>query len=136
MSVPLHSAKPYLLLTGATGMLGSQLLAKLLLRQMPVAVLARPKTGRTPESAYQRIDQLLQRFERAYGRHLKRPVVLTGDINQEGLGLCSTADAWCRQHVGRVLHSAASLSFLPASESPDNEPYRTNVDGDQDWFDV
>ncbi len=119
----------YLLLTGATGMLGSQLLAKLMQLQLPVAVLARPKTGRTPESAYQRIDALLQRFEQAYGRKLKRPVILTGDINEPGLGLSAESDAWCQLHIRRVLHSAASLSFLPASESPENEPYRTNVEG-------
>lgn len=124
--------KSYVLLTGATGMVGSHLMARLLARQVPVAVLVRDSeatAGRTANTAANRVDRLLSRFEAHWGRQLKRPVVLSGDINSRRLGLSAGSLGWLRDHCRSVIHSAASLSFRPACESAVNEPYRSNVGG-------
>ena len=113
-------------------MVGAQILARLLAKQLPVAVLARDsasKSNETPVSAHERIDRLVRKFEASWGRNLKRPIVIAGDINQPNLGICRDAIDWLRSHCRQVIHSAASLSFRPASETTDNEPYRSNVDG-------
>jgi len=124
--------QPYVLLTGATGMVGAQILARLLVRQVPVVVLARDSTSKsneTPVSAHDRIERRIRKFEASWGRNLKRPIVMQGDINQPNLGIGDNAIDWLRVHCGQVIHSAASLSFRPAAETTDNEPYRSNVDG-------
>ena len=116
----------YTLLTGATGQLGRHLLADLLRSGLPTAVLTR---GSAESDAAARIDRLLGDLESQTGRRLPRPVVLEGDLTQPGLGLSQPSRRWLREHVVRVVHSAASLSFKPAASHPDNEPFRTNVDG-------
>jgi len=124
------------LMTGATGMVGSQLMAKLLDSGVPVAVLARDSfqrssdpARRTTISAHQRIETLLSRFEKSSGKPLARPTVLCGDLTSDSLGLDPESLNWIAGHVNSVIHSAASLSFRPASESSHGEPYRTNVLG-------
>ncbi len=113
-------------------MVGAQILARLLAKQVPVAVLARDsasKSNETPVCAHERIDRLVRKFEASWGRNLKRPIVIAGDINQPNLGIGRDAIDWLRSHCRQVIHSAASVSFRPASETTDNEPYRSNVDG-------
>lgn len=124
------------LLTGATGMVGSQVMAKLLAGGVTVAVLARDtfarnaRSGRkTVQSAETRIETLLARFESRWGIQLARPIVVRGDLNAESLGLDDNTTEWLGANVNSVIHSAASLSFKPASETSDGEPYRTNVAG-------
>ncbi|EKJ99834.1 Male sterility domain-containing protein [Rhodopirellula baltica SH28] len=114
------------LITGASGMLGSYVVAELLRGRIECAVLVRAKGKQTAE---QRIDQILARFEQAWQVSLPRPKVLEGDLNQPRLGLSGESVQWVRDNCDRMLHSAASLSFLPADPAGDNEPYRTNVDG-------
>ena len=115
-----------ILITGASGMVGSYVLAELLRRGEACAVLVRPKGQRT---ASERVDQILRRFEQRWQVQLGRPQVLTGDLNQRNLGLGSPDRQFVTEHCNRILHSAASLSFLPASDHADDEPYRTNVQG-------
>jgi thioester reductase-like protein len=112
----------YTLLTGGTGLLGGFLLRDALRRNMPIAVVVRKTTTRTPS---ERIDALLAPWETE--RNLPRPVVLTGDVSQPGLGLSAAERAWVAAHCQRVIHSAASISFYRETES--NEPYRSNVEG-------
>jgi nucleoside-diphosphate-sugar epimerase len=132
MYLPTTQSKPYVLVTGATGMVGSQLMARLLARQIPVAVLARDAAGANGHvavSAKDRVEHLLGKFESRWDRRLKRPVVLIGDINSAGLGLCEDSLEFVEANCSSVIHSAASLSFRPAAESAVNEPYRSNVGG-------
>lgn len=119
-------SRPYVLLTGATGMVGAQLLARLMRRHVPVMVLVRDKG---PQSAAARVDQVLARFERAWQRRLGRPAVISGDMAAPRLGLSRGDERIIHEHCGTVLHCAASMSFRPAADSPNNEPFRTNVDG-------
>ncbi len=114
------------LLTGSTGLLGQFLLADLLRSRCPVTVLVRDSRVGT---AQERVELLLRRFEDSSGRRLPRPIVLTGDLTLPGLGLDSRDHMWLKRHCHAVIHSAASLSFKPAAEHPDNEPFRTNVEG-------
>ncbi|WP_235033214.1 type I polyketide synthase [Rubripirellula obstinata] len=121
-----------LLVTGATGMVGSYVIAELLRRNKEsgskgkLLAIAR---GKGKLSAADRIDAILSKFENHWGHALPRPIVMQGDLLQPGLGLGKADSKLIRKSCDRVLHSAASLSFAPASESPENEPYRTNVDG-------
>jgi len=123
----------YTLLTGSTGSIGNDLLCDLLRSQLPVAVLVRSKAGST---AAERIECQIRRTESHIGRRLIRPVVLEGDLRQPGLGLSDSDRHWVAKHCERVLHSAANLSFAPATQHPENEPFRTNVQGTQNLLHV
>ncbi len=114
------------LLTGSTGLIGRYLLADLTRSRLPVAVLVRSNRY---QSASARIEAVLTDLERRTQRTFVRPVILDGDLTQPHLGLSRQQQDWVARHCGRVLHSAASLSFKPAAEHPDGEPYRTNVEG-------
>lgn len=113
----------YLLLTGATGLVGRYLLRDLLAIETPVAVLAR---SNRVESAVQRVEALMERWERLAGRSLPRPVVLEADLRQPMLGLSDQHRAWVAENCDRVLHNAASMTFR---EDKHGEPFRTNRDG-------
>ncbi|MGB0656121.1 MAG: SDR family oxidoreductase [Pirellulales bacterium] len=114
----------YLMLTGATGLLGRSLLRDLAAAGRRIAVLVRPGKG---ASAVQRIDELLLDWQEVAAADVPFPVVLAGDITQSGLGLTHEETEWVAQNVDELIHSAASLSFQ--KRESDGEPYRSNVDG-------
>ena len=118
--------RPYVLLTGSTGMVGAQLLARLMRRHVPVIALVR---GKGAQSAEARVDAVLSRFENAWNQRLGRPAILTGDMGSPRLGLSTRDEQIIRENCDTVLHCAASMSFRPAADCPNNEPFRTNVDG-------
>jgi hypothetical protein len=126
MLIPASHHRPFVLLTGATGLVGGLVMAELLRREIPVAILVRANRR---QSATERVEGLMQRLEERYGHLLVRPVVLSGDLCVPGLGLSEFDTQWLAVHCGSVIHSAANLLFRPANEHPDNEPWRTNVDG-------
>jgi thioester reductase-like protein len=115
---------PYYLLTGATGLLGNYLLRDLLRADQSVAVLVRPSRR---QSARQRIELLMAKWDEEEGVPLPRPVVLEGDITQEDLGLDANDLRWAAEHCTAVINNAASLTFHATSE--EGEPYRSNVNG-------
>ena len=115
-------------MTGATGMVGATVLAQLLKSQREVdsfrcAVIARAKGSSTPE---ERLNNVLAPFERHWNLSLPRPVIFRGEVNEPGLGLSPADVGWVETHCDAILHSAASLSFSPASENKEGEPFRTN----------
>lgn len=118
--------RQFVLLTGSTGLVGGQVLARLIERDISVAVLVRSNRRQT---AAERVEALMLRLEERFGRLFVRPVVLDGDLCKFGLGLSDSDRRWISENCGSVIHSAANLLFRPANEHPDNEPYRTNVDG-------
>ncbi|MCR4413207.1 MAG: SDR family oxidoreductase [Thermoguttaceae bacterium] len=115
---------PYHLLTGATGLLGSYLLREFARAERPVAVVVRSAHR---ESARQRVENIMVRWEKELGYLLPRPVVFEGDICKPNLGLDSDAIHWLSQNCESVVHSAASLTFQPDPRR--GEPERTNVEG-------
>lgn len=80
---------PYVLLTGATGLVGRYLLRDLLSRSERVAVLVRSDKSRT---ARDRVGALIAHWEQLKGRSLCRPV----DIMQ---GETLTVDGGAAVHV-------------------------------------
>ena len=113
----------YLLVTGATGLLGRSLVRDLQSAGRRVAILVR---GSKTASAEARADEILEDWRDVAGVTVQAPVVLEGDISLPGLGLAPAAAAWAAQNVGEVVHSAASLSFQARD---DGEPWRSNVGG-------
>ena len=107
-------------------MVGSYVMAELLRRGVPLVVTARAK-GR--QQAADRIEAILRDFEHAWNGSLPRPRVLDASLDQPSLGLCDDDQRVVADHCDQIIHSAASLSFAPASENANHEPYRTNVDG-------
>ena len=120
----------YLLLTGATGLVGQYLLRDLLLEGMPVAVLIRSKGTR---AAHARLDHIMSHWEAELGKNLPRPVCLEGDIAEPGLGLNQSTRRWVARRVGPILHNAASLSFT--GQDRDNEPWLSNLTGTANLLD-
>jgi len=114
----------YHLLTGATGLLGGYLLRDSLLAGLRMALLVRPTRA---ESARQRVESLLSRWERNGEYSLLRPVVLEGDLSQPDLGLEASDVHWVSEHCDSVIHNAASLTFHGSSR--EGEPWRSNLGG-------
>ena len=133
MNTPATHNRPFVLLTGSTGLVGGLVLAKLLNCGLPVAVLVRANRR---QSAAERLDALMRRMEERFNRLFVRPVVLAGDLCASGLGLTDHDQHWISANCGSIVHSAASLLFRPATEHPDHEPYRTNLEGTRQLLDV
>ena len=114
----------YLLLTGATGLLGSYLIRDLTRQGVRLAVVVR----RTKfASAKQRIEDCLTRWEKIAGHSLPRPVVLEGNLSVPNFGLTEEQIEWVSKHCDSLMHNAASLTFQ--AESPEGEPWASNVKG-------
>ena len=133
MDTPARHNRPFVLLTGATGLVGGLVLAQLLKNEIPVTVLVR---GNRRQTAAERCEFLMRRLEARLGCHFVRPVILDGDLCQPGLGLSDADRRWIASNCGSVIHSAANLLFRPASEHPEHEPYRTNVEGTRHLLEV
>lgn len=116
--------KKYVLLTGATGLVGRYLIRDLLLAGHRLAVVVRASEKETPA---QRIEGIIQSWEEQLGNSLPRPVVLEGDVTDPGFGFSPRTLAWVREHCNRILHNAAILTFYGADRN--GEPWRTNLNG-------
>lgn len=114
----------YLLVTGATGLLGRSLVRDLAAAGRRVAVLVR---GSKTAGAADRNDEILADWQEVAGATVPCPVVLEGDITQPGLGLTAAAAAWTARNVDELVHSAASLAFQ--MRDSDGEPWNSNVNG-------
>ncbi len=114
----------HILLSGATGLIGRYLLRDLLATDNAVACLIRSSAR---EAGRQRLDRMVDQWERQLGRKLPKPHLLSGDLRQPGLGLSSDDRTWVKTHCRAVLNSAGNVTFH--SNGEDGEPWRTNVDG-------
>jgi len=104
-----------LLLTGATGFVGMELLLRYLERtERRVFVLVR---GRDEGAARKRLRSILSEAG-GYGDHADRLVVVNGSLTEDGLGLAPGQLERLAEDVTDIVHSAASVSFsLPLPES-------------------
>lgn len=119
------------LLTGATGLLGRYLLRDLLEKGAAVAVLIRP---RGKQSAEERLRPLTVSWEEELGRELPSPVVLEGDITAPGFGWNDETRRWVTANCQRMLHNAASLTFVGKDRSQD--PWLSNTTGTANTLEV
>ena len=114
----------YVLLTGATGLLGLYLVRDLLLAGQRLALLLRPSKKQT---CRERLEQILQFWEERSRCVLPRPVCIEGDVTETALGLSPADQRWIATNCGRLLHNAASLTFVGSDRQ--GEPWRTNLQG-------
>jgi long-chain acyl-CoA synthetase len=115
--------RPPVFLTGATGFLGMEVLARLLERgDRDVVCLVRAADDK---AAQERLDGVLARLwdEPAPYRHRARAVA--GDVTQPGLGIDGRVRTELAEDIGAVLHCAASITF----DLPVDEAREINVEG-------
>lgn len=122
--------REFVLLTGATGLLGRYLIRDLAEQNVPLAVLVRPSRK---SSAEDRVAAICRFWKQDYGLDIPVPKVLVGNILDERLGLSPDDFDWAADNVGSMLHNAASLSFV--STGRQSEPWRSNIDGTQTVLD-
>jgi thioester reductase-like protein len=105
-----------LLLTGATGFVGMELLARYLERtDRRVYALVR---GRDDAEAAARLEAAVSRMLPDPAGYADRVVAVRGDVARPGLGMAPRRRAELAEAVGEIVHSAASVSFtLPLPES-------------------
>ena len=105
-----------LFLTGATGFVGMQLLARYLERtDRQVFALVR---GTDDEDAQRRLDEIVARMLPDPTPHEGRAVAVRGDVLKPGLGMSPRRRAGLASEIGEIVHAAASVSFtLPLPES-------------------
>ena len=108
----------HILVTGATGFLGVQLIRELLERK-PTATLSLLVRDRAEQSAQQRVDDFVPLAERS------RVQVFSGDVSQPHCGLSSSDYERLSAETTRVIHSAATVRFDHSLD----EARRINVDG-------
>ena len=115
--------RPGLLLTGATGFLGGELLARLLERgERPIYALVR--AGDDVE-AQRRLDGVIGSLLGDSERWSRRVTAVSADIASPGLGMDPARRAQLAERVDQVIHCAASVSFTLGLE----ESRAINVDG-------
>jgi len=105
-----------LLLTGATGFLGMELLARYLERtDRTVYALVR---ARDDAEARARLRTAVARVVPAPGRFDHRLLAIRGDVAEPGLGIPRSRRLALAEAVTEIVHSAASVSFtLPLQEA-------------------
>jgi thioester reductase-like protein len=98
-----------ILLTGATGFLGMELLARLLERtEKTVFALIR---GADDEEADARLMDSARAVVREPERFRERLVAVRGDVTLPDLGLSDERRAFLAERIDEIVHSAASVSF-------------------------
>lgn len=110
----------YLLLTGATGLVGRYLLRELLQAGVGVATVVRP--GKGPAT----LEGIMRHWEQQAGRVLARPVVIEGDLRHDDVVIDADQRRWVAGHCDTLLSCAASMTF---KEDKYGEPFRTNIEG-------
>ncbi|GMW00296.1 MAG: hypothetical protein AMXMBFR84_14340 [Candidatus Hydrogenedentota bacterium] len=109
------------LLTGATGIMGSWVLGEALAKGVRPVVIMRDEN---PQRAQDRIDAVLRLIGKEQYRDRVR--VVKGDASRPNFGLASALVDEFRSTLDAVLHCAASTSFNP---SDDSDIWATNVEG-------
>lgn len=121
------SDRKSILITGATGFLGSHLAARFLENGCRVTVLARASNNASPRS---RVQHVLREVGVS---HFDNLAVYEGDISLPDVGLNECARKQIVSATDEVWHCAASLSF---QEQDREEIYRMNVDGTRHVIDL
>jgi len=105
----IDGGEPGTLLTGATGFLGGEVLARLLERsERPVYALVRARSDGEAQARLQRVTESLLGSHEPWSR---RAVAVAADIAEPGLGMRSSRRSWLAERIARIVHCAASVSF-------------------------
>jgi thioester reductase-like protein len=117
MGVAMTPAGGAVLITGTTGFVGMELLARYLERG-DRHVFALVRAG-DDEAARERIDEVLANlFGSRARRYQDRVVAVAGELTEPGLGLGERRAHALAEEVSTIIHSAASVSFtLPLEEA-------------------
>ncbi len=110
----------YVLLTGATGHLGSYLLKDLLEHGLSPALVIRGNKV----SAERRFEDLLSEWNLLDSTEIPPPVCLVGDTTKPDFGLNSSDLNWVRFNCSSMIHCAATVQF---SGSANNETLQSNI---------
>jgi nucleoside-diphosphate-sugar epimerase len=120
--VCLLNALAPVLLTGATGLIGGELLRAMLSRGLRnVTAVVRPACGRTVEM---RITDRLRRSGCEWTAANTRLRAVAGDVRWPGLGLQSAVADRLRAEVEIIVHTASETSFIRTRDCRD-----TNIGG-------
>lgn len=110
-------SQQHILLTGATGYLGSRLLYELLNRKDNVVVycLVRPSLGEEPR---QRLTHVMSSY---FGQEIiekleNQVIVVQGDLEKYSLGLTVTNTELLRQKVDSIIHCGAEVKHFGEAE--------------------
>ena len=124
-----HDDRP-ILLTGATGFLGMELLARYLEQTArPVIALVR---GRDQREAAARLRAAVHEVVPDAERHEPRLTAVRSDLEAPGLGLTDAQRDELAERVGEIVHSAASVEFtLPLEQAR-----RINVAGTRNMLEL
>ena len=115
--------KPSVFLTGATGFLGIEVLARLLdAGEREVIVLVRAADD---AAAAERLDGVLAKLWRDPSPYRERVRAVAGDVTSDGLGIAAAQRTALAEDVGAIMHCAASISF----DMPLKEAREINVEG-------
>ena len=118
------------LLTGATGFLGGEVLARLVERdERPVYALIRAADD---EQAAARLRGVLIALLGSSEPWSRRVVAVAGDIVQPGLGMAPERRVWLAERTRRIVHCAASVSFTLGLR----ESREINVEGTRRMLDL
>jgi thioester reductase-like protein len=115
--------KPPVFLTGATGFLGKEVLARLCEKgDREVVALVRANDS---AAAQERLEGVMRKLWRDPSPYLGRARAIAGDVTSPGLGMDPEERKAAAADVGAVMHCAASISF----DLPLDEARQINVEG-------
>jgi thioester reductase-like protein len=109
------------LITGGSGFIGWRLTRALAARGRPLALLVRPASR----------DKLRRRLAGLDAGQAARVRLVSGDLEQPGLGLAAADRDWLRQRVTQVYHLGAAYDMCAAPQQLE----RTNVAGTRQLLD-
>jgi thioester reductase-like protein len=120
--------RPPVFMTGATGFLGMEVLARLLeAGDREVVALVRAADD---EAAEARLDGVLETLWTDPSPYRDRVRAVAGDLTSPGLGIDIVERTSLAEEVGAVLHCAASISF----DLPLEEARQINVEGTREMI--
>lgn len=126
LGYPLIREPEHVLLTGATGYLGSHVLQQLILNSSTriYTLVRRPSNGIT---AMERLTNVLEGY---FGKQLTdqlstRVEIIEGDLEQLNLGLSDEQRAYVQDRIDRVIHCAADVRHFGDAD----QFAKTNVEG-------
>ena len=107
--------RPPVFLTGATGFLGMEVLARLVERGDNVIALVRAEDDARAED---RLYGVLRTLWRDPSRYHDRVRAVAGDVTSDGLGIDPIRRTALAEEIGSVIHCAASIAFdLPLADA-------------------